>query len=606
MSIPAAPDAPAARRAPGLRTLLTLLTFVLSALGAGGLVALRSEQIDREARAAAGELNLQQAVGVAAAIDTDLGRFGSELLAQAQLVEESGALRQPVLLQALMNGLQAQPSHAWAGVTDAHGKVLAASAGRLVGMNVAGREWWGAAQDRLHYGDVHEAELLQRLLPALQAGEPWRFIDLSAPLREDGQLAGVVAVHLSWPWLRERIELFARAIPTRDAQLFITGSDGRQRLGPVGALGDALPLHVLAEEVPRGWRVQRWPDGRDYVTAWATSPGSTPFAGFGWVTLVRTPLQALELAHAGLHHGVWTAAVLTVLLATALAWTLSTYFLRLLARFVERVHRIAEGAEVPPPSRRLPAELARIDEVLQALMGRLHGQALRAGEARDVFLAQMNHEVRTPLNAVIGLSRLLGQMELPDKALRYVREIEQAGQRLLALATGALERSHRTDGGARLRHEVFELPALLDAAREAVEPEARRKRLGLKLDLAPELPPRLRGDAFQLRRLLLGLLAHAVRVTDHGDVSLRVRHVPLAAGQQQLLLQLEVPAAGGLAADNPAAQADGPVPRAHGAFEQGLARVRRLARLLGGTLAVEDEPGRGAVLQVSLPFDAAA
>lgn len=160
-------------------------------------------------------------------------------------------------------------------------------------------------------------------------------------------------------------------------------------------MGDALPLHTLASEAPRGWRVQRWADGRAYVMAWAASPVSSPFAGFGWVMLVRTPLQVVNLAYAGLQRGIWTAAALAVLLATALAWLLSTLFLRLLGRYVEQGHRVAESAPVPALLwRLLAAELSRRDEVVQALVSRLPGQASCAGEPQGCPSGP--HELRDP------------------------------------------------------------------------------------------------------------------------------------------------------------------------------------------------------------------
>ncbi|WP_156901898.1 ATP-binding protein [Azohydromonas australica] len=366
------------QRQPGLRTLLTLMALLLSTLVAGVLAALRTTQLDEQAQAATGALGLQQAAGVMAAVDSDLGRFGQELQAQARLIEELRLLDQPQRLQALVARLYAGPSFGWAGVTDAQGSVRAALDGLLVDVNVSQRDWWGAGRRGLHFGDVHEAKLLAGLLPQLHSGEPWRFVDVAVPLRgADGGFAGVLALHLSWPWLRERIGLYARTAPAQGAQLFIAGRDGRQRLGPGGEAGAPLPPAVVSS--PEGWALLQWPDGRHYVTAWSASRGSAPYPGLGWVALVRTPVEAVHAANATAARWTWGAAALGVAGTTALAWLLSTLVLLPLRQFVARVRSIAGGASVPPP-RLLPAEFARMHEVVLELVQRLHEKeaALRA------------------------------------------------------------------------------------------------------------------------------------------------------------------------------------------------------------------------------------
>ena len=372
-------DTPSRRR-PNLRTLLTLMALLLSTLVAGVLGVLRTVQLREQAQATAGALNLQQASAVAATVDADLGRMGRDLQAQARLVMRMESRLQPAQVQALLEGLFDAPNVAWAGVTDTRGRVLAALQGRLVGRDVSARDWWSGAQGGLHFGDVHEARLLAGLLPPLPTGEPWRFMDIAVPLRAaDGDVAGVLAVHVSWPWLRERIALYARAAPAQGAQLFIAGRDARQRLGPEGEVGTPLPLRPLLAQAAEGWTVLAWPDGRRYVTAWAASRGSEPFGGLGWVTLVRTPVQALEEANAAALGWVWGSAALLVVGATALAWLLSTLVLLPLGAFMARVRGVAGGADVPPP-RLLPAEFARLHEVVLALVEQLREKeaALRA------------------------------------------------------------------------------------------------------------------------------------------------------------------------------------------------------------------------------------
>jgi signal transduction histidine kinase/ActR/RegA family two-component response regulator len=354
-----------------LRTIVAALVFVLSAALAGVLVALRSAQLDDQAQDSAGHQNLQQARGVAAALDADLQRTGRTLQAQAQLMERTGALRQPALLQALLDQHAALPGHAWAGVTDAHGRVLAALQGRLVNEDLSRHVWWSAVPSGLQFGDVHGMRQLANLMPPLPSGEPWYFMDVAVPLHEGKRMAGVLALHLSWPWLRERIALYAGAAPAQGAQLYITGHDGRQRLGPSGDVGDALPLQQLTADAAEGWRVLTWPDGRRYVTAWSVVRGNGPGADMGWITLVRTPLQALQAGQAPVLRWLWGTAALAVAAATALAWAMCTVFLLPLAQFAARVRGLAGGGAPVPAPRLLPLEFARLHDVTLELVTRL-------------------------------------------------------------------------------------------------------------------------------------------------------------------------------------------------------------------------------------------
>ncbi|WP_051243214.1 ATP-binding protein [Azohydromonas australica] len=356
-----------------------MLSLLLSAVLATVVATLRTIQLGHQAQAELGVRALQQASGVSAAIDADLSRFGRALQTHARFIERQGLLRQPSLLRGFMNDMYAEPSYAWAGVTDDHGQVLAALDGRLVGVDVSQRDWWSAGKQRLHFGDVHEARLLATLLPALKSGEPWRFIDIAVPVQDGGRPAGVLAVHLSWPWLQERIRMFAGTAPARAGQLFITGRDGHQRLGPLGNAGDPMPLHHLALEAPEGWRVLAWPDGQRYVTAWAASHGHAPYPGFGWVTLVRLPLPQVDATSLG---WVWGSAAFAVVVGTALAWVLSSLFLLPLRQFVARVRGIARGQDMPPP-RLLPAEFVQIHEAVLELVAQLREKESALRDALD-------------------------------------------------------------------------------------------------------------------------------------------------------------------------------------------------------------------------------
>ena len=252
-------------------------------------------------------------------------------------------------------------------------------------------------------------------------------------------------------------------------------------------------------------------------------------------------------------------------------------------------------------------DLSERKRLEQALRQRT-AQAEAANRAKSTFLAHMSHEFRTPLNAVIGLSHLLGRMELPERAQGFVRHIEQAGAQLLALIDDVLDLSRIEAGEMRLEQVRFNLPEVLDGAAALVRPQADAKRLELVLDAAPGLPVELLGDPLRLKQVLINLLGNAVKFTAQGSVTLRVRELERDA--RQVTLRLEV-ADTGIGIDpakqarifEPFTQADSSTTRRFGGTGLGLSIVRRLVGMMGGALTLQSAPGQGSTFGVTLSLE---
>ncbi len=257
------------------------------------------------------------------------------------------------------------------------------------------------------------------------------------------------------------------------------------------------------------------------------------------------------------------------------------------------------------------SERKRLEEALRQRTA----QAEAANRAKSTFLAHMSHEFRTPLNAVIGLSHLLARMELPERALSFVRHIEQGGEQLLALVNDVLDLSRIEAGEMRLEQVPFELPQLLEAACALVRPQAQAKGLALRLDADAALPPRLLGDPLRLKQVLINLLGNAVKFTAEGSVTLRVRELARESGRARLCMEvvdtgIGIEAGKQVRIFEPFTQADGSITRRFGGTGLGLSIVRRLVDMMGGTLRLDSTPGRGSTFGVTvtleLPADAAA
>ncbi|WP_157270667.1 CHASE domain-containing protein [Azohydromonas aeria] len=231
-----------------------------------------------------------------------------------------------------------------------------------------------------------------------------------------------------------------------------------------------------------------------------------------------------------------------------------------------------------------------------------------ASRAKSAFLAHMSHEFRTPLNAVIGLSQLLLQRQLPEDVVRFVGPIHQAGEQLLALTNDVLDLSRIEAGEMALESVAFDLPALLDAACALVRPQANQKRLALTLDAAAGLPARLVGDPLRLKQILINLLSNAVKFTPAGSVTLSAR--PLASQGARVLLRLDVADTGiGIAPEaqerifEAFAQADASITRRFGGSGLGLSIVQRLVGMMDGELTLQSMPGKGSIFSVTVALE---
>ncbi len=258
---------------------------------------------------------------------------------------------------------------AWLGVARRDGFVAAATGGLLVGVYVHARPWFAAGLDGIHVGDVHDALLLARLLPPSVSGEPQRFVDFAAPIRVDGRLVGVLALHGSWDWTRSVIE---SQLPD-DAQamamdLFVFDRHGIAIYVPPPRddvtirLGDRLPAGIGTD---RTASVVRWPNGRDYLTSAAPLKARNVASDLGWTVVARTPE---DLAYAPVRQAVRHVVLLGLFaatIATALAWVVAGTVskpLSAIERAAQDVLRGKRGATIPKHDG--SAELQRLSSAL--------------------------------------------------------------------------------------------------------------------------------------------------------------------------------------------------------------------------------------------------
>jgi PAS domain S-box-containing protein len=311
--------------------------------------------------------------------------------------------------------------YGWIGIAGMDGKVQVAAHRLLEGADVSQRPWFHLALQGRHVGDVHDAKLLAARLP--RQAEPWRFVDIAFPLRDDaGQPQGVLGVHLSWEWAHDvERSVMSGIAARRQVEALIVDSSGVVLLGPADLAGKHLSLPSLdaaGRLKDGGYAVETWPDGQPYLVGFARGHGYGAYPGLGWTVLVR---QGIDDAYApvrrlreyGLAAGVLMAALCTVAgLVVARRITAPLHALALAAR------RIRAGE----PAAIMPARGSY--EEVDALSGTL--------DSLVADLVQRRRELED-LNATLE-ERVAARTRELERALVTVRA---SGQRIISIVETA-------------------------------------------------------------------------------------------------------------------------------------------------------------------------
>ena len=235
----------------------------------------------------------------------------------------------------------------------------------------------------------------------------------------------------------------------------------------------------------------------------------------------------------------------------------------------------------------------RAEEELQ----RAKASAESANRAKSDFLTTMSHEMRTPMNAILGMADLLSESPLHEEQRGYVEIFQKAGANLLALINDILDLAKVESGRFQLESIDFDLRALLEKIIEMMASRAQDRGLQLTLEILPDVPSGLVGDPNRLRQILLNLIGNALKFTEQGSVTLRAEHDPRGTAGW---LRFNVIDTGiGIAADQSEmiferfTQADSSTTRQYGGTGLGLAISKGFAELMGGRAWLRQRIGEG-------------
>jgi PAS domain S-box-containing protein len=234
-----------------------------------------------------------------------------------------------------------------------------------------------------------------------------------------------------------------------------------------------------------------------------------------------------------------------------------------------------------------------------------------ANEAKSHFLATMSHEVRTPMNGIIGMTQLLSSTALDPEQREYCSTIAQSSESLLSVINDILDFSKIEADALDVERLPFDLFATVEGTLDVISLRAAEKGLELIYWIDPALPRNVVGDALRLRQVILNLTNNAVKFTERGEVFLRVSLLE-RSDPEHLTLRFQIIDTGiGIPADRldrlfkSFSQVDASTTRRYGGTGLGLAISKRLVELMGGSIGVHSTVGSGTEFFFDLPVDLA-
>ncbi len=238
----------------------------------------------------------------------------------------------------------------------------------------------------------------------------------------------------------------------------------------------------------------------------------------------------------------------------------------------------------------------------------MNQQLAHTNQLKDEFLATVTHELRTPMNGVIGSLELIKTLDMGPELELYTQTAEGSAREMMHMVNGILALTELQAGRLGMRAQSFALSELVQSLSDQYGPTARNKGLQFSYEIARNLPDQWVGDVDKIRQCLECLLDNAIKFTRVGGVILRVTGKTAGPGRWALALNVIDSGIGFVHIEEAELyqnffQVDGSMTRSYGGLGIGLAICRRLVELLGGRLTHHSQPGQGSQFQLLLELE---
>jgi two-component system sensor histidine kinase RpfC len=444
------------------------------------------------------------------------------------------------------------------------------------------RSWWSAQRARANYGDFAQAGLRIAIGALLLAAYyPW--IDWSGQPWVVPFLSGFVFLSVAlFAWIYRHREI---SDGVRFVTLAIDIGTPTVLLGFTGERSAIVLFVYTWVAVGYGFRF-----GLRYLyTAWIVS-----LVAFVLVYALSAAVQGFWYQHPL----VWLGAFFWVGAPTF-------YVAQLLKQKLVAV-QAAEEARVQVERAQADAERERVERA-RAEAERARAEAEAASEAKSEFLATMNHEMRTPLNGVVGAAEMLAAKDLPHQERQLVDWLLTSSRQLRSLIDNLLDLRKIEAGKMTIERAPFDLHVLMNRLAALFEPEAKRSHLRFTKSISVDAPHILLGDDIRIQQVLINLTANALKFTRQGFV--RVSVSAPERSDREVTLRFEVRDTGiGISSENSGrifdrfTQADPGIHRQYGGSGLGTTICKHLVELMGGTIGFDSRLGTGTTFWFTVPI----